>query len=56
LEARAANFLAFVDGRKQFGIPIYQRAYSWNTKQCLQLWNDIVRAADKKSKATLLVL
>src|SRR5437867_7275474 len=50
MEAHAANFLEFIEGRKQFGIPIYQRAYSWNTKQCLQLWNDIIKASEEKSK------
>ncbi len=28
---------------KQFVIPIYQRVYSWEMKQCKQLWDDIIK-------------
>jgi uncharacterized protein with ParB-like and HNH nuclease domain/predicted transport protein len=45
LEAVTTNFLSFLQGTKQFVIPIYQHNYSWTVKQCEQLWNDIVRAA-----------
>ncbi len=27
----------------QFVIPIYQRTYSWTERECLQLWDDILR-------------
>ncbi|EQD89004.1 hypothetical protein HPSA50_1325 [Helicobacter pylori SouthAfrica50] len=29
---------------RQFVIPIYQRLYSWEKKQCEQLWDDIIKA------------
>ncbi len=29
---------------RQFVIPIYQRLYSWEKKQCEQLWDDILKA------------
>lgn len=45
LKASETNFLKFLQGTKQFIIPIYQRKYSWTIEQCKQLWNDIVRAA-----------
>ena len=45
LKAVQANFLSFLQGTKQFVIPIYQRNYSWTLKQCEQLWNDITRTA-----------
>lgn len=45
MKASETNFLKFLQGTKQFIIPIYQRKYSWNLQQCRQLWNDIVRAA-----------
>ncbi|MCX7421587.1 MAG: DUF262 and DUF1524 domain-containing protein [Planctomycetia bacterium] len=32
-----------LNGAKQFIVPIFQRDYSWGTKHCLQLWNDVVR-------------
>jgi len=51
VKAVETNLLKFMQGTKQFIIPIYQRKYSWTIKQCRQLWNDIVRAAeDEKIK------
>ncbi|MCU1335912.1 MAG: uncharacterized protein JWO19_1493 [Bryobacterales bacterium] len=38
-----------LDGAKQFIVPIFQRDYSWETKQCLQLWNDIIRVGKDAS-------
>ncbi len=45
MKASETNFLKFLQGTKQFIIPIYQRKYSWTIQQCRQLWNDVVRAA-----------
>lgn len=46
MKAVESNFLKFIQGPKQFVIPIYQRTYSWTVKpQCEQLWNDIVYSA-----------
>ena len=45
MKASETNFLKFLQGTKQFIIPIYQRKYSWTTDQCKQLWNDIVRTS-----------
>lgn len=44
MKATETNFLKFLQGTKQFVVPIYQRKYSWTVSQCRQLWNDIVRA------------
>ncbi|WGG46483.1 DUF262 and DUF1524 domain-containing protein [Rossellomorea sp. DA94] len=46
MKASETNFLKFLQGPKQFIIPIYQRKYSWTLEQCKQLWNDIVRASN----------
>lgn len=46
MKASETNFLKFMQGTKQFIIPIYQRKYSWTIQQCRQLWNDIVRASE----------
>ncbi len=48
MKAAENQFLPFLEGKKQFIIPIYQRTYSWTREQCEQLWNDIVRAATDK--------
>src|SRR5689334_9734811 len=45
MKATAANFLKFMQGTKQFIIPIYQRTYSWQIADCQQLWNDIKSVA-----------
>ncbi|GCF11075.1 DUF262 and DUF1524 domain-containing protein [Dictyobacter arantiisoli] len=44
MKAQENQFLPFLNGKKQFIIPIYQRTYSWQREQCDQLWNDIVSA------------
>ena len=30
----------------RFSIPVFQRVYSWNTRQCEELWDDIMLAGD----------
>ena len=46
MKATEATFLQFLKQSPQFVIPIYQRTYSWTERECLQLWNDIVRAGE----------
>src|SRR6476646_5706992 len=45
MKAVEANFLRFLNKSDQLEVPIYQRTYSWTRPECLQLWNDVVRAA-----------
>src|SRR5215210_599365 len=45
VKAVEANFLKFLNKSDQLEVPIYQRTYSWTRPECLQLWNDVVRAA-----------
>ncbi len=47
MKATEANFIQFLAGKHQFIIPIYQRTYSWSLIQCQQLWDDILRVAQK---------
>lgn len=44
MKATESQLLPFLKKSPQFIIPIYQRTYSWGREQCLQLWNDILRA------------
>ena len=44
MKATEAKLLDFLKKSQQFIIPIYQRMYSWTQTECLQLWNDIIRA------------
>lgn len=43
MKANHTRFLQFLEGAKQFRVPIYQRTYNWTDKQCRQLWDDIIR-------------
>src|SRR2546421_9798924 len=52
MKAQESQFLTFLNGKKQFIIPIYQRTYSWTHEQCEQLWNDIVRTSTDKEAPT----
>ena len=44
MKATEAKLLDFLKKSPQFVIPIYQRTYSWTEPECLQLWDDILRA------------
>ncbi len=45
MEAKATTLLNFIkeNQKNQLVIPIYQRLYSWEKKQCKELWDDIVK-------------
>ncbi len=49
MKASSANLLSVIKGPKQFVIPIYQRAYSWQITQCDQLFSDILRISKDSS-------
>jgi uncharacterized protein with ParB-like and HNH nuclease domain/predicted transport protein len=52
MDAHDVRLTDMIDGTKQFIIPVFQRDYSWGTKHCQQLWQDIVRVgSDKNAKA-----
>ena len=43
--AVTADFLKLLGGDStQFVIPVYQRVYSWDEKECRDLWKDVMRA------------
>ena len=43
------QFVALVNGTKQFIIPAFQRDFSWTTEQCHQIWEDVVRSGRSNS-------
>ncbi len=43
MKANETSFLRFLQGPKQFLVPIFQRRYSWEKKHCQRLWDDIMR-------------
>lgn len=40
-----------LEARVQFIIPLYQRHYSWEEKQCEQLWNDVITLTKNEDKS-----
>lgn len=55
MNAQDLPLTQLLDGAKQFIVPIFQRDYSWGTKHCQQLWNDILRVgADPNTRAHFL--
>jgi uncharacterized protein with ParB-like and HNH nuclease domain len=55
MDAKDLPITTLLDGAKQFIVPIFQRDYSWGTKQCLALWNDIIRVgSDHNTKGHFL--
>lgn len=55
MKANEVKLLKFLQGPKQFLIPIFQRRYSWEQRHCEQLWEDILHIGqEKKSHAHFL--
>ena len=44
MKASEIKLIDFLHNSPQFIIPIYQRMYSWDEKECLQLWEDVLKA------------
>lgn len=52
VQAVHANLLDFLKTATQFMVPIYQRVYSWDREECMQLWRDIHRAGSHDGLAS----
>lgn len=48
MQANETRFLPFLQGPKQFLVPIFQRRYSWEKKHCQRLWDDITRIGENQ--------
>lgn len=48
MQANETRFLPFLQGPKQFLVPIFQRRYSWEKKHCQRLWDDIMRIEENQ--------
>lgn len=50
MKAETIKLLEFIAKRQgQLVIPVYQRMYSWDIKQCLQLWEDIYKIGQSQN-------
>ena len=52
MQATQTKLVQFLQGTKQFRIPIYQRPYSWAGKQAKRLFEDVLRIADDAAVPT----
>lgn len=50
MEAKETDLFRLLDGSKHFVIPHYQRLYSWESKHCKKLFDDIVSIASDPQK------
>ena len=52
IKGDAKQLVEFLDGAKnRFIIPVYQRNYDWNEKQCRQLFDDLIQISVEKRKS-----
>ena len=42
MKASETNFQAIIEGTRQYIVPLFQRSYSWGSKECGTLWNDLL--------------
>jgi len=47
LKANETNLQEIIEGSKQYIIPMFQRTYSWDQKQWLTLWEDLMELIDE---------
>ena len=50
MKSQTTSLLDFIEESKQLEIPIYQRAYSWESGNCEQLWDDIIEVGKKPAE------
>ena len=48
MNSTVTPILTFLEGSKQFVIPIYQRTYEWKREQCSQFWEDVLLVGGNK--------
>ena len=46
MEIKQERFLDVMARDARFAIPVFQRVYSWDARQCNELWEDIMNAGD----------
>ena len=50
MRASETRFLSFIKNTTQFVMPVNQRRYAWEKRQCRQLWDDILDAGERSGK------
>ena len=47
LNAEQKTVVDIFSGKNRYIIPMYQRAYSWDEEQCVELWEDLNKAYEE---------
>ena len=55
MKAGETSLLKLMNSALQFVVPIYQRTYSWTSKQCNQLWRDIIQITLNRDEKVILL-
>jgi uncharacterized protein with ParB-like and HNH nuclease domain len=50
MKASETKFQPIIEGTKQYIVPLFQRAYSWDKKEWEVLWNDLVDLCNDNNK------
>ncbi|NRG40842.1 DUF262 domain-containing protein [Rathayibacter sp. VKM Ac-2835] len=48
MDVQETRLQQLLEGAKQYRVPLYQRPYSWTTKQLERLWTDVVDLAEQR--------
>src|SRR5438270_1217076 len=52
MKASETRLQALIEGTKQYVVPLFQRAYSWDKKEWEVLWNDLIELCDMDNPRT----
>ncbi|MEP7232151.1 MAG: DUF262 domain-containing protein [Ginsengibacter sp.] len=52
MQAKETKLQDIIEGTKQYVIPLFQRTYSWTSKEWEILWNDLVELCDAENPRT----
>jgi uncharacterized protein with ParB-like and HNH nuclease domain len=48
MKASETKLQPLIEGTKQYVVPLFQRPYSWDTKEWETLWNDLVELCEEE--------
>lgn len=52
MQAKETKLQEIIEGTKQYVVPLFQRTYSWTTKEWTILWNDLLELSDMENPRT----
>ena len=52
MQAKETKLRDIIEGTKQYVVPLFQRTYSWTTKEWDVLWNDLIELSEMENPRT----